>query len=375
MSAKQFTSRHGKLRLLFALFAQVPWQAAGKDPYCSEPGVCTPPPWAKFSRVAPVAPRVQWTDGGGYCGALSIQSIALMYGAWISQDLVRGATSDGGGHGNSDDGWEILHTNIEEALQTLKFTYDAWDFQNQAQPQSHAYLSWLKQSLAAGHPVVWMVLCQGDPHDMYGMAAYDHIEPVFGIYSNHSLADGNASIVFDDDVLVHGSDYAPDGAQNKGYFRSFSSLVDTVDMNGNCKDATERDNEMYPCVPDDVDYGYAITGVVDPAGKILPVSLSVQVKNEPNFLYRKAKPANLSGNVTVSGLTAGKRYTLLRWDDYTNVPIDSDYISSNYDFRHDFTAAGPTHLYRDPVTFPSWGATYYRCIPRLASASHIKKHS
>merc|ERR1719281_2169895 len=101
-------------------------------------------------------------------------------------------------------------------------------------------------------------------------------------------------------------------------------------MNGNCKNATEADNEMYPCVPNSVDYGYAITGVVDPAKKSLPVSLSVQFIDEPNFLYRNAKPAKLSGHVTVSGLTAGNGYSLLRWDDYSNVPINSDYISSDF---------------------------------------------
>ena len=57
---------------------------------------------------------------------------------------------------------------------------------------------------------------------------------MWGIYSNSSLGD---STVYPDDVIVHGSDYAPDGADNLGYFRRMDSLVDTTDMNGNCSEA------------------------------------------------------------------------------------------------------------------------------------------
>ena len=48
---------------------------------------------------------------------------------------------------------------------------------------------------------------------------WDHIEPVWGVYSNRSLDGAGGATVFADDVLVHGSDYAPDGAANLGYFR------------------------------------------------------------------------------------------------------------------------------------------------------------
>ena len=50
-------------------------------------------------------------------------------------------------------------------------------------------------------------MCKGDSHNCYGIpnATYDHIEPVVGIYSNAPLDD---LTVYDDDVLVHGSNYA-----------------------------------------------------------------------------------------------------------------------------------------------------------------------
>ena len=60
------------------------------------------------------------------------------------------------------------------------------------------------------------VICKGDPHDSYGLGTFDHIEPIWGIYSNTRL---DTKAVGDDDWIVHGSDYAPDGELNKGYFR------------------------------------------------------------------------------------------------------------------------------------------------------------
>ena len=66
---------------------------------CVAPATCVKPP-ALYSRVMPVPSRAQWTDDGGYCGALSIQAIAQSFGAWISQDQARKAVGPGiGGHG------------------------------------------------------------------------------------------------------------------------------------------------------------------------------------------------------------------------------------------------------------------------------------
>lgn len=54
------------------------------------PGVCNPPN-AKFVAGRNCQPRDQWTISGGFCGSVSIQTIALSYGVWISQDLIRKA--------------------------------------------------------------------------------------------------------------------------------------------------------------------------------------------------------------------------------------------------------------------------------------------
>ena len=55
---------------------------------------------------------------------------------WISQDLIRKHAAPGGGHGNETLGYEILHTNIEGALESLGFEYEAFDNERTPVPQS-----------------------------------------------------------------------------------------------------------------------------------------------------------------------------------------------------------------------------------------------
>jgi len=83
----------------------------------------------------------------------------LAHGVWISEDIIRKNTPPGGGHGNETMGYEILHTNIEEALTNLGFKYEAFDYQNTPLPQSNAYLVWLKSQLTRGRGVVWFIMC------------------------------------------------------------------------------------------------------------------------------------------------------------------------------------------------------------------------
>ena len=58
--------------------------------------------------------------------------------------------------------------------------------------------------------------------------AFGHVEPVWGIYSNHSLDDPT---VYPDDVLVHSSDQ-----DLNPYYRPFHTLQDTPKMEGNCRE-------------------------------------------------------------------------------------------------------------------------------------------
>lgn len=132
-------------------------------------------------------------------------------------------------------------------------------------------MKFVKKNLAAGNPVIWFPICKGDSHDAYGLGPFDHIEPIFGLYSNHELTD---ETIYDDDVIQHGSDWEV-GPVHLGYFRPFNSLPDTKQMDGNCANAGYGPgrNEMYPCIYKELAYANAVTGIIDPKNIAKPLSL------------------------------------------------------------------------------------------------------
>ena len=100
---------------------------------CVAPGTCVPPAGAKYSRVI-VGPKPgqQWNENGGFCGAWSVQQCALAHGAWISQDLVRKANAASPPphtmHGDADEGYEVMPSNVAFTARALKLAYDEWDY-------------------------------------------------------------------------------------------------------------------------------------------------------------------------------------------------------------------------------------------------------
>lgn len=321
---------------------------------CVAPGDCSPPP-AINKRVAPLRPRQQWNINGGFCGAMSIQETALAFGSYISQDLVRKANTHGEGHGSPSLGYEVLPSNIAETAQNLRLKHEAFDY-NQTKPQSPAYLRWLKKNLAMGYPVVWFVMCKGDgdhvpyPGSNPNGGHFDHIEPVWGIGSNKSLADDT---VYGQDWLVHGSDQ-----DLSPYYRSFDSLVDTPAMQGNCKNAQAGvgKNEMYPCLDDQVNYGLAVKGL-DVQGS-LPVSIKVSIQKEPDVRVGM-RPVDVTAVVTVSGLQKGQVYKIFRYTSTASLPKGPTFAGTSYDAVYSFTATGATYQYSDPKSFKSNTAIYY----------------
>ena len=184
--------------------------------------------------------------------------------------------------------------------------------------------------------------------------ACDHVEPVYGLFSNHPL---NDSQVYDDDYILHASDQ-----DLQTYFRPIDSLNDTLAMLGNCLHAQPGygHNEMYPCFDNDVTYGLAITGLAT-AGPVLPVALFTPgAASEPN-IREGQPPIPLSGTVVVSGLAAGDRGVLYRYNGTAAVPAGPPY-DVGFEYATPFTAAASSWTFQDPHTFLSSSATYYVAV-------------
>jgi len=254
----------------------------------------------------------------------------------------------------------VLPANIDAALNNLKLEHSLFDT-SLPQPQSPAYLKWVKKNLAHGSPIVTFVMCKGDEHNAYG--PFDHIEPIFGLYSNHPLTDEE---VYDDDYLVHGSDYAIDGDKNQGYFRKFSSMVDTVKMEGNCKNAQDNSgghkrNEMYPCFNDQQNYGASIQGLADPKKVSLRSNLYVSIIAEPDVRIEE-KPVEMDGWLVVNDLTPGQEYVVYRYNDHANYPTDSNFHESKFDSKHEFKAEKEMYKFKtDQIMSDS--EAYFVAVP------------
>ncbi len=146
------------------------------------------------------------------------------------------------------------------------------------------------------------VMCKGDAHNSYGLGTFDHIEPIFGIYSNGSY---NVAAVGDDDWIVHGSDYSPDGDMNKGYFRQLNKMTDDTTMTGNCANAQPGPgkNEMFPCLDQSNASLVGITGLkYDASVTTYNTSLYVSYLDEPN-IRDGINAVGMYGTLEISTLT------------------------------------------------------------------------
>lgn len=237
----------------------------------------------------------------------------------------------------------------------LKIKAVAFDVNNTATPQTDAGRRFMKKHLAAGNPLVQMML-PGDGYpcpswspdcaykDLPHKGAYSHIEPIVGIMSDKPLTDED---FYDDDYIVHYDD-----AGTRALYRSMSSLPGSYDSESHCPGAGGGSSM---CLHPKWVFSWAIQGF-EPSGG-LPLSLTVdQWEQEPDTRSGES-PTGLTGTVTIEGLEPGQVYVLYRWDS----------VESAFDYTHAhsvnrFTASEATEVYTDPETFSSDGTTYYRCI-------------
>ena len=271
-----------------------------------------------------IPPRLQWNNSEGFCGETDIQMAALYYGTYISQYQVRKLSG----------GELLVSENDAPVYKALGLKTDVWNA-GSPKPQWRSYLSWVKKNLIQGHPVMMTVFVRG-----MNFPTYDHIVPVVGF--GGQAADGydpNDRITFYDNF------------RKTLYTRTFGSLPDTRAMNGN--GATEK-----YCVPQEVDYGCAVTGIVDANRETVPVRLWLDSWSEPNVSL-KEKPKTFNTAVAVSDLVVGKKYLLLRYNDYHKLP-ESCFANSHSDKTVVFTATAKNMTFYDGIRSDS--IAIYRCV-------------
>jgi hypothetical protein len=212
---------------------------------------------------------------------------------------------------------------------------------------------WMRDRLRAGVPVIFGEFLS----DAGGDPDYDHIVPAVGASSAAATSSNYLTFfnLYDAAPLV--LKFSRLNATRRGCARSLQSGG---------------------CIPSNVDYGVAVTGVADANKVTLPVRLDVDRRDEPNTSpvnkrdpdeYRTAPQpaAQLRGSVTVSGLTPKASYRLMRYASAAAVPTKGSaaaFLASAYTASVDFVAAGAEWRYADPVPFLSSSTTFYRCVRR-----------
>lgn len=268
--------------------------------------------------------REQWENDHGYCGETSIQTDALYFGTYISQDLARKIAG----------GELIVSENDDELLNALKLDFDEWNY-DEPVPQYKSYLVWTKKHIEEGHPVIITVYVKGmdDPD-------FDHIVPVVGYRSQDSdKYHANDWLIFNDNF------------EKQPFTRTFDSIWDVRSMKRN-------DGKYEYCIPKKVDYGVAITGIVDMDKETVPVSLSIDSWNEPNVTLGET-PITLNATIHIQSLTPGQKYVLLKYTDIAQVP-EKDFINSSGERVASFVADESSMTLTD--SFLSDTLAVYRCV-------------
>lgn len=315
-----------------------------------------------------VTPYTQWNENNGYCGELSSIEAGMGVGQWMSQFNARQICGSGLSQ-SGPDGFCAAHKmnanynaqflfedpnpgdepfdSASTCLANAHLNFTTFDYRNEPSGMAgyQTFMSWVKERVTAGDTVAIGVLNRGgsDPQ-------YDHEVTVSKIGTNHDVSD---STYYDDDVLYF-EDHGNGGSSfTTGY--SFASLAksrkdaNAINANvysilipgeGQVNSSTGGDGiDVNPIAITPTNYGFAVSGPVDPKRDTLPVTVSItssSVKGVPNapragvgFNYESPEIGQeshvqctnvsptwmgISLQVTVSGLEAGVAYNLYEYD-------------------------------------------------------------
>jgi len=283
-----------------------------------------------------IPPREMWGWGpgvDGYCGEASFQIVGIYYGNYVSQEEVRYADGDE----------ELLvAVNDEDAASTLKYVYSEWDY-DQKTPQSTKFLDTIKSNLDKGIPMIagWY---ERQPK---GDADYDHVMPIVGYDASSA---GKVSAVYHVDFYIR--DY---------------TITTTAELFATRKECTQTKTPVQPydyCLPEDVDYGILVSGNIDKNKETFRTLLEMDRWNEPDWGAEDKlheKPVAMSVKAHISGLTAGKKYSVLRFDDPRSIP-SSNFLAGSYDEKYDFVATSSDYTMSIPDTIMSDGSYFFRTV-------------
>jgi len=306
--------------------------------------------WKKV--LLEIPPRKMWGWGNGnsgYCGSSSIQSAAIFFGNWISQDKVRGVFGPPKGVGSR----EVLFEEKEGkgvvwvALRNLGFRFETWVAPENTTVQHPAFLQWCKEHLKKGHPIIVGTWWKGPENEHRSDWAYDHIVPLIGFKSKFQKKYDPSDVFFWQDL------------KHKKNIESVGK--DWVRDRSECIPSSSQDESPDPfCMPKMQNWGVAVLGNYEMENST-KIRINLPSWEEPDYsLEDRQREAPIHWNVTVTayGLQPNKFYSFLRYNDTAFLPNGTR--AGSPDKIVLVKPEKEEHEIVDEISTNS--ATHYRCI-------------
>jgi hypothetical protein len=374
------------------------------------PAIPIPPCYTTYCKRNAIVPRWQWLNNAGYCGEIAMITAGMHYGQYTSEYTARQLASGQQWNRSKYATYQLLlgvnATHAATAMDLISVSF-ATPNPSSNGPTTAQFLVWVKQHVLAGQPVIIGVY---ENAGLYGSdAQYDHIVPVIGVGSNHSLAT-EASTYYADDYLIFSDNgiYGPYPPKTLAYpatlppfyfpntwtygsyddldsypHYQFSKFVKTraaatASQTSYALAANTAAND-YPG-----NYGIAITGIADGSNETLPVSLTTNKLLEFPYISQGKKsnptptapPADaITIAVSVSGLKTGTSYNIYEYDGandtFPSVPTATiNKLSKNASNHWSIKATGPAYAF---APTPKPGGSYlsnqsvvFRAVPASA---------
>jgi hypothetical protein len=267
------------------------------------------------SVAQPIEPRLQWNANFGYCGETSFISAGMRFGQYTSQWTARSLASPQvpQTQGSSQ---LLLGNNDLAAARRMRLDAVAFDTGNRDTPAR--FLAWVKNRFVRGDVVIVgvnnNVRILGEPIPGQ-IGSYDHIVPVLGIGESAPS----------DTITI-----SDNGLHNVGPNYPFRYTYRFADFPLSRRAANMWGGPIYSLALGSHHYGTAVTGIVDPNGETIPVSLTSSsdgegLQNQSRLVAPPpASRIRLTAHVRIPDVT--RSYTVYMYDTFSKVPT-SDFAA------------------------------------------------
>jgi hypothetical protein len=275
------------------------------------------PTW--YQRGTQMTPRFEWNANGGYCGEMSFVSAGMLFGQYTSQWTVRKLANPRARQWERAS-WLLLGTKTERrAARAMRLATVRFDSARQRSvPQ---YLAWVKEHALRREAVIIGVLNNTTTLDERGPGdpLYDHIVPVFGVGSQHSLQRYRGTYFATDTLTI-----SDNGLYSVGpnYPMLFSYAFGDFPQSRSAANAPG--GPLYSLRNRPWNFATAVVGVDDPDRVTVPVRLTSSldgegIHDEP-VMKRRPRGRQMTLTARVSIPDQARAYVVYLYDDFATVP-------------------------------------------------------